>query len=250
MPRRCRIGLTIGLAALCAAFVASAARADNPPSIGAVLKPPTSIQAVLGPWWWQCPDTGSCAAPSLRLWLPTFGGGSAAVESGRARPCGAGCYDVPNGEYLTIRAVADGGFTFTGWGGKCESIGRITGCRFHMWNNYTAAATFAPLPPPSDNTGNSSSDPVTTSVSFVVSVTGKGTVAVRGSLAYPSSVCSYSACTVTRLKRDNVQVAAITTSGKPFLGWGGRCRGTQTTCTFTNDFGRDGAPRITAVFGS
>jgi Divergent InlB B-repeat domain len=250
MPRR-RLGLILGLAALCAAFVAAGARADNPPTLGNVLITPKPPQVLLGPWWGQCPDSGSCDAPTLRLWLPSFGSGYSKVEAGRATSCGAGCYDVPNGEYITIRAVPNDGFTFTGWGGKCETIGRVTGCRFHMWNNYTAAATFAPLPSQSGSTtGDSNSSPVTIGVRFVVSVTGKGSVAVQGSISDSSSVCRYSLCSLSRPKKQSVQLTAIQTAGKPFLGWGGRCRGTQLTCTFLNDFGRDGAPRITAAFGS
>jgi hypothetical protein len=202
------------------------------------------------PSWWQCPETGRCSAPVLRMWLPSFGRGYATVESGRVMArCGPGCYEIPNGEVITIRAVADPGYRFTGWGGKCETV-RTTGCWFHMWNNYTAGATFVPDPTSPSAPPGTSRDPVTPVLDFILQISGKGTVAVQGhGFSFPTYVCKTTyPCRVTRYIKRDVQLVAIGTSS-PFRGWGGRCRGTQPSCTFKNDFGRDGAPRVMAFFG-
>jgi Divergent InlB B-repeat domain len=228
--------------------VATTASALSAPQASAAL-PTTSFQA---PSWWQCPDTGSCSAPVVRLWLPTFGRGYTKVESGRILGgCGTGCYEIANGELITIRAVPDPGYRFTGWGGKCQSIGRVTGCYFHMWNNYTAGATFEPDPAAQNLPPGTSRDPVTPVLDFILQLTGKGTVTVEGTgVAFPTYVCKTTyPCRVTRFIKRDVRLVAVGTSGLPFRGWGGRCRGTQPVCTFKNDFGRDGAPRVTAYFG-
>lgn len=234
------------------AVVASAAAATGSAHAAPAAFPPTpNVPAILTSGWWACPDTGTCAAQTLRLWLPSFGGGHSIVASGSVtRSCGQGCYEIPNGTLVTIRAVPNAGYAFTGWGGKCQTV-HTTGCIFHMWNNYTAGATFE-TPTPSGGTSDSSSDPVTTALDFVVQVSGKGTVVVSGTgKEYPTSVCRAPyPCTVTRYQRHYVQVVAISSGGR-FLGWGGgRCSGTQTVCTFKDDFDlHDNRPRITAYFG-
>ena len=203
--------------------------------------------------WWTCPDTGSCSAPTLRLWLPSFGGGYSKVESGPvSATCGWGCYEIPNGALVTMRAVPNAGYRFTGWGGKCQGV-YTTGCYFHMWNNYVAGATFEPLPSSSGSSSNSSSDPVTAVLDFVVQVSGRGTVVVEGTgISYPTSTCTPPyPCTLTRFLKRSVRAFALPTGGGTFLGWGGgRCWGTQNVCTFKNDFDRySNRPRITATFG-
>lgn len=248
MPHRPLPRVVYLFAAASAALAFSASQAT-----GAVSEEPGPIFAppkVFVTQWWQCPETGACKAPTLRLWLPSFGRGYAKVESGRVTgTCGWGCFEIPNGEEIVIRAVADPGHRFTGWGGKCESIGRTTGCRFNMWNNYTAGSTFEPIPSASPGTPGKSQDPVTPVLDFVIQISGKGTVVVQGAGAYPTSVCKTAyPCRVTRYVKKDVQLLAIATGGR-FLGWGGRCRGTELSCTFKNDFGRDGAPRVTAYFG-
>jgi len=240
----------IGVAAIAATTSHSAAHAG--PAAPATVPPITAPAPILANGWWTCPDTGSCSAPTLHLWLPSFGGGHSIVESGTVTSrCGPDCYEIPNGALITIRALPNAGYRFTGWGGKCQTV-HTTGCYFHMWNNYTAGATFDPLPSPSGSS-NSSSDPVTTVLDFVVQVSGKGTVVVSGTgTDYPTSVCRPPyPCTMTRYLKRYVQVIAIPTGGGRFLGWGGgRCWGTQTVCTFKDDFDRyNNRPRITATFG-
>jgi hypothetical protein len=244
------LGLVCVAAIVAAGFGSAARAAVAAPAAADIYRLPIDgTIPLITSGWWQCPDTGTCSASPLRLWLPSFGGGSATVESGEvSHSCGMGCYAIPNGALITIRAVPDAGYMFTGWGGMCSTV-HSTGCRFHMYNNYTAGATFDPVPSSSGGASNTSSDPVTSVLDFVVQVTGRGTVVVQGTGAYyPTSVCKAPyPCTMTRFKK-NVQVVAIATGGT-FLGWGGgRCSGTQTSCTFKNDFDRYGRPRITAAF--
>jgi hypothetical protein len=233
--------------AIAAAVSQSAARAD--------LNPPITITGKFYPanTWLTCPDTGTCPASSLRLWLPSFGGGSSSVDAGTVTSsCGQGCYVIPNGALITIRAHPNPGYQFTGWGGKCGTV-KSTGCYFHMWNNYTAGATFEPLPSSSGGSPDSNGSPVTTVLDFVVQVTGRGTVVVSGTgRDYPTSVCKSPApCPLVRYQRQYVKAVAIATGGGRFLGWGGgRCSGTQTVCTFKDDFdSSNNRPRITALFG-
>jgi hypothetical protein len=240
-------------ALICVAALAAAAAAHAAPAIN--LPPPTTVPDPVPlptTGWWTCPATGGCSAPTLRMWLPSFGNGYTTVESGPVSArCGVGCYEIPNGALITIRAVANPGYRFTGWGGKCQTVS-TTGCYFHMWNNYTAAATFEPLPSSSGGSSNSSSDPVTAVLDFVVQVSGRGTVAVQGTGSIKTSVCTPPyPCTMTRFLKRYVQVQAISTGGGRFLGWsGGRCWGTQTVCTFKNDFDRyNNRARIVANFG-
>jgi hypothetical protein len=239
-----------------AVFVASALlapQAMGAPTVGPgrAVAPAKLVASFTDTPWWQCPDTGGCSAPVLRLWLPSFGHGYSTVEAGRTiASCGRGCWEIANGELITIRAVPDPGYRFTGWGGKCQSIGRTTGCWFHMWNNYTAAATFEPDPSSPNAPAGTVEQPVTPVLDFVLQISGRGTVAVQGTgLGFPTYVCKTTyPCRVTRFIKRDVQVQAIG-SGARFLYWGGRCRGTQPLCTFKNDFGRDGAPRVVAYFG-
>jgi hypothetical protein len=240
-----RLFALVCVAAIAAAAAVHAARAVN-------LPPPTTVPApILTNGWWTCPDTGTCSAPTLRLWLPAFGGGYTTVDGPVSARCGTGCYEIPNGAKVTIWAVPYNGYMFTGWGGKCSTV-HSRGCWFYMHNNYTAGATFDPLPSSSGGSSDSNSSPVTTVLDFVVQVSGKGTVVVQGTgTSYPTSVCKPPyPCTLTRFKK-NIQVVAIPTGGGRFLGWGGgRCWGTQLTCTFKNDFDRyNNRPRITATFG-
>src|SRR5687768_1735910 len=138
--RLSRILFVLAAVSAASALFAPQATAGATPESSLVL-PTASFQ---DPAWWQCPETGRCPAPTLRLWLPSFGRGHTTVESGRTiARCGPGCYEIPNGEVITIRAVPDPGYRFTGWGGKCQTV-RTTGCWFHMWSNYTAGATFEP----------------------------------------------------------------------------------------------------------
>ena len=241
-----RFSALLGAAVLAAALSLSNARAASPPLLPVIINPVPVFNG-----WWTCPDTGVCSAPTLRLWLPALGGGYATVESGPVtRSCGADCYEIPNGAQIVIRAHASSGYRFTGWGGKCSTV-TTTGCLFHMRNNYVAGATFDPIPPPpppprSDGLGTTS-QPITGALDFVVHVSGRGAVSVPGS----RTLCTAAwPCTVTRDQGVTVRAVAISPSGRRFLHWGGSCSGTQTTCTFTNDYGPGNRPpSIVAYFG-
>lgn len=236
-----------GAAVLAAALSISTARA-TPPPMG--LLPATTIVPLFNGWW-TCPDTGVCSAPAtLRLWLPSLGSGYATVEAGPvSSTCGTGCYMIPNGAVVTIRAHADPGYRFAGWVGKCSTV-TVTGCWFHMRNNYAAGASFErippPPPPPSADGVGTVSQPVTGAISFVTQVYGKGTIMIGGN---PPCTTSFP-CTMTRDQGAYVKAVAVPSNGRPFVRWGGSCSGSGTTCTFLNDFDRyNHPPHITATFG-
>ena len=190
----------------------------------------------------------------LRLSLPVFGNGQVYVET-RApkRSCGRDCWEIAWNDRVVLRPRSFGGSRFTGWGSKCESI--RSDCGFWMLDNYTAAATFEPIPPPIPCPPNSSCDPVTPSQTFVVSVSGPGKVVAQGLAPYPATVCEATAgtprvCQIRRPAKKTLILRAITGANGRFLGWGDRCRqaGGGTDCSFYNGPNPYGAPRITAAF--
>jgi hypothetical protein len=188
----------------------------------------------------------------LRLSYPVFGQGYVIVESRQGgRQCGPDCRDLAWGDTIIVRARARSGWQFTGWGPKCSSI--RGDCRFTMLGNYTAAATFEPIPPPDDCPDDSSCGQVTPSLRFVVGVTGSGKVIAQAMVPYRSATeCrGTGTCSIPRPEKKKPMLKAIPDPGARFLGWGGRCRyaGLSTDCTFYNGYGSDGAPRITAAFG-
>ena len=141
----------------------------------------------------------------LRLSLPIFGRGSVSVETLRQRrTCGPECWEIAFEDTVVIRPRESQGFRFTGWGSQCETIRRD--CRFTMLGNYTAAATFEPIPPSIPCPVNSSCDPVTPSQTFVLSVSGPGKIVAQGLAPYPATVCEATAtapkvCQIRRPRR-------------------------------------------------
>jgi List-Bact-rpt repeat protein len=190
----------------------------------------------------------------LRLSLPVFGRGSVLVETTRPRrSCGLDCWDIAFDDTVVIRPRELQGWRFTGWGSKCETIRRD--CHFSMRGNYTAAATFEPVPPAIPCPVNASCDPVTPSQTFVLSVSGPGKVVAQGLAPYPATVCEATTaapqvCQVRRPAKKTLVLRAITGATGRFVGWGDRCRsaGGNTECSFYNGPGPNGAPRITAAF--
>ena len=190
----------------------------------------------------------------LRLSLPVFGRGYVLVETLLPkRSCGRDCWEIAWNDTVVIRPRTYAGNRFTGWGSKCESI--RSDCRFTMLNNYTAAATFEPIPPPIPCPPNSSCDPVTPSQTFVLSVSGPGKIVAQGLAPYPATVCEATGstpqvCQIRRPAKKTLILRAISSATGRFVGWGDRCRhaGGGTDCSFYNGPVPGGAPRITAAF--
>jgi hypothetical protein len=190
----------------------------------------------------------------LRLSLPVFGRGYVLVETLQPkRSCGRECWEIAWNDTVVIRPRTYEGIRFTGWGSKCESI--RSDCRFTMLNNYTAAATFEPIPPPIPCPPNSSCDPVTPSQTFVLRVSGPGKVVAQGLAPYPATVCEATraapqVCQIRRPAKKTLILRAISGTTSRFVSWGDRCRhaGGGTDCSFYNGPVPNGAPRITVSF--
>jgi hypothetical protein len=195
---------------------------------------------------------------TLRLWLPTFGGGSINVGPAKAggaplvgHPCGSSCVDLANGEQVVLRAAPSNGNRMIAWGGACASLRSTQGCLLTLRRNTVVSATFERIPPPGDCPPGNSCDPVGSSKQFVVRVTGTGTVLSprMGSISQmtcQSSSATGRSCTVDRLLE---QWVSMTATGVHFLGWGGRCHGTGATCSFYNGAHSREEPVVIARFG-
>jgi len=84
------------------------------------------------------PDTGI----SYTLTVSRTGSGSGTV-TGRGIYCGTDCTEIiPSGTAIQLNAIPDPGSGFDGWGGDCDSFGRVD-----MNSNRTCTASFSPLPP-------------------------------------------------------------------------------------------------------
>ena len=135
---------------------------------------------------------------------PTTGGSATLSPSG-------GTY--PSGTLLTVTAVPQAGYVFTGWSGA------LSGTRnpesLLVDSNKTLAASFAPA------------------YTVSVSTTGNGSVSLSPSGgSYPSGTL--------------VTLTAVPGSGASFLGWGGALSGTQNPTTLLVDSNKS----VTAAFSA
>jgi hypothetical protein len=185
----------------------------------------------------------------LRLWYPKFGRGSISVESRSGDPgrgCGLECRDFANGEIVTVRARPSAGYKFTGWGGDCARV-RSRGCYFPMTKNRMVGATFEKIPPPDNCPPNQSCDPVKVAQSFRIVINGRGTVMVGKIDAWGPDFCRIS-CTLERTRRATVEIKAQSERAGGSQVWGGRCRGSSSTCRFPNKKDLGGDPIISVAF--
>lgn len=134
-------------------------------------------------------------------------------------PCTENCSaEVAAKRKLTLTAVPDDGYTFTGWGGACK--GTKT-CKLTMSSAKAVTAGFARVFPLS------------------LTINGPGTVSGK-----PTIKCSRS-CETNFLEGTTVTLNAKPSRRQRFLGWTGACEGTATTCTVAMSEARS----VTASFG-
>jgi uncharacterized repeat protein (TIGR02543 family) len=117
---------------------------------------------------------------------------------------------MPTGSTLTLTETPDTGYTFSGWGGACS--GTANHCTVTMDTDRDVSATF---------TQSAATHLLT------VSVMGNGTV-TGGGVACTAS--GGSGCTASEAAGSVITLTAIPGSGGDFIGWGGACAGTSTTC--------------------
>jgi uncharacterized repeat protein (TIGR02543 family) len=184
---------------------------------------------------------GACAGTSVtctvtmsadRSVTADFSGGSgttvplAVTVTGSGRVTGAGIdcgggastcsVNVDTGTSVTLTAAPAAGSTFDGWGGGCS--GTATACSLTMDAAKAVSATFrsAGAPPPN-------------SVTLTLRVSGAGAVSASGGTC--SSDGAAKLCTQSYPVGSSALLTAKQGVGARFLGWGGACSGTKTTCT-------------------
>jgi hypothetical protein len=123
------------------------------------------------------------------------------------------------GTTVQLATAAPAGTTLASWGGDCVSSGSAPTCVVVMDQNRSVAATFADLPPATRL--------------LTVSVTGSGKVTGPG-IDCPTD------CTEQYPAGTSVQLAASTTGGTTFAGWGADCAsaGTAGSCSLTMDLNK------------
>jgi hypothetical protein len=129
---------------------------------------------------------------------------------------------------VTLSATPATGFSFSGWGSDCSGPG---GCTVTLSKEATVFANFVTQTPPPP-----------AQVHLRVSASGRGTVTGAG------LSCGEGASTCDALVTSGSAVTLTATggTGARFMGWGGPCSGTASTCGFTVQSDTD----VTAEFQS
>src|SRR5581483_7447360 len=128
---------------------------------------------------------------------------------------------------VTLVATPSTGGVFAGWTGACG--GTATTCTVLMTQARDVTATF---------TGGTTG----TGFALTVSVSGTGSVSGGGVSCGNGAVL----CSVNETPNASIVLTATPTVGSTFLGWGGACAGTATTCTVIMTAARS----VTATFSS
>jgi hypothetical protein len=129
--------------------------------------------------------------------------------------CGSTCSASFNsGTSVTLSAVADANYTFTGWSGDCSGMGT---CSLTMSANKTVSANFAATSAPPN------------AFSLSVSKSGNGTVTSE-----PTTIRCGTNCSSTFTAGSRVTLSAESDNGFAFANWDGACSGTA-TCTVVMD---------------
>jgi uncharacterized repeat protein (TIGR02543 family) len=129
--------------------------------------------------------------------------------------CGSTCSASFNsGTSVTLSAVADANYTFTGWSGDCSGMET---CSLTMSANKTVSANFAATSAPPN------------AFSLSVSKSGNGTVTSK-----PTTIRCGTNCSSTFTAGSRVTLSAEPDNGFAFANWDGACSGTA-TCTVVMD---------------
>jgi NOL1/NOP2/fmu family ribosome biogenesis protein len=138
--------------------------------------------------------------------------------------CGNKCaqpYDA--GRVVSLTAKAGSGSTFLGWSGACAGIGNT--CSVTVNGAVNVAAAFSA---PSGGGGGGSGS--TAQFTLQVGRSNTGTVTATPAGVDRALNCG-GTCSAKFAAGTAVTLTATPPAGKSFVGWGGACAGTATTCT-------------------
>ncbi len=139
------------------------------------------------------------------------GTGSGTV-TGTSINCGGSCTaSLALGTAVTLTAKAASSSTFSGWTGDCA--GTQSTCTFNVSGENSVTANFVLAAAGGGGGGGAS-------FKIAISKNGKGTVTTN-----PTGTSFASGTVVT--------LTATPDAGQPWIGWGGACSGTSTTCSLT-----------------
>ncbi len=152
---------------------------------------------------------------SLTVTRTGLGTGTVTGAGGKIN-CGGTCTTpLALGTAVTLTAKPASNATFNGWTGDC--IGTQLTCTFNISGENNVAANFVPA---AGGGGGGGGGGAATTFKISISKNGKGTVTTNPAAA------SFASGTV-------VTLTATPDAGQPWVGWGGACSGTATTCTLT-----------------
>ncbi len=149
--------------------------------------------------------------PAYQVTVSPVGGGGGTVTDGDPNGivCGATCSKgYLEGTLVTLRATADAGSVFTGWGGDCG--GSAPTCVLLVDGDHAATASF---------------DPVIHQLSVGRQGDGSGSVT-----SDDGAIDCGTTCSAAIRQASTVTLTAAAGAGSVFTGWGGDCAGSATTC--------------------
>jgi len=138
--------------------------------------------------------------------------------------CGSDCTeDFDDGVVVTLTAVPDANYNFTGWSGDCS--GTVSTCRLTMTEALNVTASFV----------------AQTNADFTLTVNTAGNGTVR---SLPTGIDCGSDCTEDYEDGTDVTLTAVPDGGNGFSGWTGDCTGPSLLCVVTMAAARN----VTATF--
>ena len=155
--------------------------------------------------------------------------GSGSVDStDKLISCGSHCAQSYNaGAAVTLNVKPASGSAFAGWTGACAAFGTQTRCTVTANGQVNVGAAFAAVSGGGGGGGGGG-----TQYTLSVGRSNPGTV-VASPTGIDRTLNCGSVCSAKYNANTSVTLIATPPSGKDFLGWGGACSGTASTCTVT-----------------
>ncbi len=227
---------------------ANVCTANQTPNAVVNLTATPSSGATFSGWGGACAGTTPTCTVSMtsaKSVTATFAGGTASFQltvsvtgagtvSGGGIDCGSSSSTCsapePAGTTVTLTATPAAGASFTGWSGACTGTARSCAVAMNAAKSVTARFT-----------GGSSPGTLT------LSVTGRGTVST--SIGACAASGPQKTCTQQFKQGAKATLTAKPKAGASFLGWGGACTGTASTCTLTMNASKSVTARFSGAVG-